>query len=224
MKHFSVQTIFVNDRPLSMAGMEFVATNSRAIDLIGTCASVDDFLTMLHDSSGEVAVIDYSIRGKDRMQGLALLGYLQRTYSDLRIVSLVSHVNPVIIRSILEQGVSAVVSKFDDVGHIITAIHVSYGGGHYLSPVIKNTLCAAGEGNQKARKLSPREIEVIRLYLSGLSIQKIAALLNKGKQTVSAQKISAMRKLGAKNDIDLIKSAAALDLVDEADVTRAILS
>ncbi|KVU27476.1 hypothetical protein WK66_10070 [Burkholderia ubonensis] len=56
---------------------------------------------------------------------------------------LTTHENPAIIRSILALDVSGVVSKFDDIGHIATAIHASYGGGNYLSPTIKSGLDAS---------------------------------------------------------------------------------
>jgi DNA-binding NarL/FixJ family response regulator len=221
MGNFSVQTVFANDRPLALAGMEYIAGNTSAIELVGVYKTTGELVSSLARQSCDVALIDYSMRGKGQMEGLALLGYLRRTFPQIGIVVLVTHENPVIIRSILARGVSSVVSKFDDIGHIVTAVHSSYGGGNYLSPTIKRTLDAVNDGeNHRAAKLSPREIEVIRLYLSGLSVNKIAERLNKGKQTVSSQKISAMKKLGVKNDVELVKCATCLDLVDEMSANR----
>ncbi|MBS6361616.1 response regulator transcription factor [Burkholderia sp.] len=215
MGKFSVQTVFANDRPLSLVGMECIAGNTSAIDLVGVYKSTGELVASLGRQNCDVALIDYSMRGKGQLEGLALLGYLRRTYPKVGVVVFVTHENPVIIRSILAKGVSGIVSKFDDIGHIVTAIHSSYGGGKYLSPAIKRALEAAnGSGSRREAKLSPREIEVIRLYLSGLSINAIATRLNKGKQTISSQKMSAMKKLGVKNDVELIKCATCLDLGD----------
>ncbi|WP_321872709.1 response regulator transcription factor [Burkholderia ubonensis] len=217
MRSFSVQTIFANDRPLAMAGMEFIAGSTSAIDLVGVSRSPGDLIASLSRQNCDVVLIDYSIRGNGQMEGLALLGYLRRTFPKIGLVVLTTHENPVIIRSILALDVSGVVSKFDDIGHIVTAIHASYGGGNYLSPTIKNGLDEVSEGESRREwKLTPREIEVIRLYLSGLSINEIAGQLKRGKQTISSQKISAMKKLGVKNDVDLIKCAIFLDLVGES--------
>ncbi|AOJ66318.1 helix-turn-helix transcriptional regulator [Burkholderia ubonensis] len=217
MGKFSVQTVFANDRPLALAGMEFIASSTSAIKLVGMYKSADELIGSLARQSCDIALIDYSMRGNGQMEGLALLGYLRRTFPKVGIVTLLTYQNPVIIRSILARGVSSVVSKFDDIGHIVTAIHSSYGGGNYLSPTIKGALddVDANRGAREAR-LSPREIGVIRLYLSGLSVNEIARLLNKGKQTISAQKASAMKKLGVKNDVELIKCATFLDLVDDS--------
>jgi two-component system capsular synthesis response regulator RcsB len=51
--------------------------------------------------------------------------------------------------------------------------------------------------------LSPKELEVIRLLASGLSLGEIARSVNRSKQTVTAQKIAAMRKLGLGDDAAL---------------------
>lgn len=169
----------------------------------------------------DVALVDYAMRGNGQMEGLALLGYLRRTYPEIGIVAMVTYENPVIIRSILERNVASVVSKFDDIGHIVTAIHACYGGGKYLSPLIKRSLETVNDGgNKRASKLSPREIEVIRLYLSGLSVSQIAERLKKGRQTISAQKVNAMKKLGVTSDVELIRCATCLDLIDEASASR----
>ncbi|EPM70213.1 LuxR family DNA-binding response regulator, partial [Pseudomonas syringae pv. actinidiae ICMP 18804] len=54
-----------------------------------------------------------------------------------------------------------------------------------------------------AERLSPRELEVLRLLSAGYTVGQIAAQLNRSKQTVSAQKVGAMRKLGLANDAAL---------------------
>ncbi|HIE4194655.1 TPA: response regulator transcription factor, partial [Burkholderia cenocepacia] len=110
-------------------------------------------------------------------------------------------------------GASSIVSKYDEVNHIVTAIHMSHGGGRYLSPIIRSGLEFEKTANGgRIAKLSPREIEIIRFYLSGLSISEIARQLKKGKQTISAQKASAMKKLGVKTNVALIQCAMSLGL------------
>jgi two-component system capsular synthesis response regulator RcsB len=52
--------------------------------------------------------------------------------------------------------------------------------------------------------LSPRETEVVQLYASGLTVGEIAQRLGRSKQTISAQKTNAMRKLGLERSVDLI--------------------
>ena len=48
---------------------------------------------------------------------------------------------------------------------------------------------------------------MVRLYVSGMSIGEIAKKLNRSKQTISSQKVTAMRKLGIMRDAELFRYA-----------------
>ncbi|WP_038716698.1 LuxR C-terminal-related transcriptional regulator, partial [Burkholderia pseudomallei] len=50
---------------------------------------------------------------------------------------------------------------------------------------------------------------------SGLSVNEIANRLKRSKQTISSQKANAMRKLGLNSDIDLLKYALKVKLVED---------
>nr|WP_269835976.1 LuxR C-terminal-related transcriptional regulator [Enterobacter ludwigii] len=53
--------------------------------------------------------------------------------------------------------------------------------------------------------MSPRELEVVRLLVQGHSVNNIAAMLCRTKQTISAQKKSAMNKIGVSSDLELFE-------------------
>jgi two-component system capsular synthesis response regulator RcsB len=55
--------------------------------------------------------------------------------------------------------------------------------------------------------LSPRELEVLKQYASGIGVTEIANLLGRSVKTNSAQKCKAMRKLALHSDTDLFKFA-----------------
>src|SRR3954469_22265160 len=62
-------------------------------------------------------------------------------------------------------------------------------------------------------KLSPREMEVLALFAEKGRIKPVAESLETSVNTVRAQKNSIMRKLGAKNAVDLVSSAIKKGLV-----------
>jgi DNA-binding NarL/FixJ family response regulator len=62
-------------------------------------------------------------------------------------------------------------------------------------------------------KLSPREQEVLALYVEMGRAKTVAELLDTAQSTVRTQKNSIMRKLGAKNTVDLVRSAIRKGLV-----------
>jgi len=72
----------------------------------------------------------------------------------------------------------------------------------------------------RATLLSQRESQVLRLYVSGMSITAIAATLHRTKQTISAQKHNAMRKLGIDSDAQLYLFALQTGLPDDLTTQR----
>ena len=69
----------------------------------------------------------------------------------------------------------------------------------YIGPSVRLALDSMGlsaSGQQRDVVLSKRELEVVRLFVSGMTITEIAAQLKRSIKTISTQKNTAMRKLG----------------------------
>ncbi|MFT4066137.1 LuxR C-terminal-related transcriptional regulator [Paraburkholderia sp.] len=88
-------------------------------------------------------------------------------------------------------------NKAKDIGHLVTAIHAVHAAARYFSSTLTGlggTVAPAQVFSRAAPELTSREVEVVRLYVGGATINEIAAQLNRTRQTVSAQKGTAMRK------------------------------
>ncbi|MNV87173.1 Transcriptional regulatory protein RcsB [compost metagenome] len=66
---------------------------------------------------------------------------------------------------------------------------------------------------ERVDSLSAREIEVLRYFLSGMTVSDIAGILNRSVKTISTHKISAMRKLGVETDHALVMFGLCHDLL-----------
>jgi two-component system capsular synthesis response regulator RcsB len=111
-------------------------------------------------------------------------------------------------------GVNCIVSRSDDFSHLVPAVHVAFAGGKYFSPAIAGLLKKGGAGGQGAPELlTVREREVVRLYVSGLTVNEVAERLHRSNKTVSTQKMSAMKKLHISNDANLFKYAMEIGLL-----------
>ena len=62
-------------------------------------------------------------------------------------------------------------------------------------------------------KLSPREREVLALYLAEGQLKRVAAVLGRSLYTIRTQHESVMRKLGARNAVELTQMAIQKGLV-----------
>jgi two-component system capsular synthesis response regulator RcsB len=118
------------------------------------------------------------------------------------------------LSGLLHLGVAAIVDKRDTANALVEAIDAVVAGRQYLSNCVRNAFDEAGSFPQpRAGILSAREWHVFRLYVQGVSLQEIAARLNRSAKTISTQKRSAMRKLGLDSDAALIIYAQQIGLV-----------
>ena len=125
--------------------------------------------------------------------------------------------NAALLKRLRELGVIAVVHKSDDLSHIGLAVqHVSR-NLEYMSPQVKialDQLRINSGGKTDEVILSKRELEVVRLFVSGMTIKEISEKLSRSIKTISTQKNTAMRKLGLERDSELFQYAQSNGLLN----------
>ena len=142
------------------------------------------------------------------------LEVIRQRYPGLRIVILTRLENAGVVHMLLSRGVHCIVSKVDELSHLLPAILRARGDGRYLSPRIEALAQAAGYGRAGLLALTLREMEVVRLFLAGLTVNEIAQRLDRSKKTISTQKGTAMLKLGVQSDIELLRYGIETGLAD----------
>lgn len=207
MKEFFVRVMVADDHPAVALGIAQALEKNSTIKVVQTVSNSTELVAALDHQPSDVLLLDYVMPGGKYGDGLALLSFLQRRYPALRIVTITMLDDPTILRALRSLGVNGILSKSDAVSHIVGAVHAAYAGAHYQSPFIKSLLQDDADAKPFVQRLTPREIEVIRLFCAGNTVNAIAQQLHRSKQTISSQKASAMKKLGLTRDIDLLRYA-----------------
>ncbi|AKG67687.1 LuxR family transcriptional regulator [Serratia fonticola] len=206
----NINIVIADDHPAILSGISYELSAIRTLSIVGKAINSTGILDVLNRTDCDVLITDYVMPGGTAGDGMAMLSFLRRNYPELKIIVFTIIDNPAIVAEILKLGVGSVLNKVEDIGHVISAIHAVYAGATYISPHFKSVAQGLG-GNMVSRttnyKLTRREAEVIRLYVSGMSVNDIASQLKRTKQTISSQKTSAMRKLQISRDADLFRFA-----------------
>ncbi|CAG9195550.1 Bacterial regulatory s, luxR family protein [Burkholderia gladioli] len=208
-----IRVILSDDHPTVLSGVRHELARVPTVEIVGSALGADELLALLERSHCDVLITDYAMPGGATVDGLPLLRQLRRGWPAMKVVVLTTIDNPALLREIAKTGVQGLLSKIDEVDHLIAATHAVYAGANYQSPSVREKLAVQASSARAVEAMTTKEAEVIRLYVSGLSISEIAAQLNRAKQTVSAQKGSAMRKLGIERDADLFQYAYETGLV-----------
>jgi two-component system, NarL family, captular synthesis response regulator RcsB len=203
-----IRVAIADDHPLLLAGLAFELSQLPGFTLVGKAQHSTELVTLLNDRAVDVVISDYTMPGGTHGDGMTLFNFIQRSFPNTRLIALTMMSHPGVIRSLLAQGVMCILSKADSLVYVADALHAALSNRRFLSPsvdtIVKMHGMESGANALPAKKLSPRELEVVRLFVSGLTVSEIAARLHRSKQTISTQKMNAMRRLGIKRDTDLI--------------------
>jgi two-component system, NarL family, captular synthesis response regulator RcsB len=217
-----INLVLADDHPVLIEGIKYALANINTLQVTGTARNSSEIVERLAEVPCDVLVTDYAMPGGTHGDGMALLSFLRRHYPRLPVIVFTTIENRAMVKEMSRMGIRSVLNKAGDVGQLVSAIHAVYAGATYFPPATKTLDFQMRDGrigDGQGRDLTRREAEVLRLYVSGLSIREIAGKLHRTKQTVSAQKMGAMRKLGIERDADLYRFAHETGLMVGSEVT-----
>src|ERR1700754_283563 len=193
----SVRVALLDDHALVLKGLSAHLEKSPSIVIVGSHASSRPFRAMLATMPVDIALIDYSL-AMDDIDGVALIKLLRASYPRMRILVVSAHDQGLVIHSLRQAGADGFVAKSQDPDEVIRAIDAVMTGREYLPPRDHDTTATA-----ELVPLSPREWEVIRQLLEGLTVGQIATRSGRSLKTISTQKTAAFRKLQIASDNEL---------------------
>lgn len=174
-----------------------------------------NLLSILASKPTDIVITDFSLSSDcSAIDGFTKLRALNGRFPDVKIVLLTSQSNTAILRSACDYGVKSIVSKSDPIEETVLACqHVMTQPGYYFSASFSHVENYLIKGKAKGSPLTPKELEVIRLFSSGYTLSEIAQRQNRTISTISTQKYNAMRRLGVSSNIELIRYAYAKGLI-----------
>ncbi|MDL5597198.1 response regulator [Bacillus subtilis] len=195
----TLRTVIVDDHPITLIGLRALLADEPDLTIVGEAHDVDSLYQLLDRQACDLLITDLMMPDSRQADGLRLVQHLRNRYPQMAIIVVTMLGNAALASSLLRLGIQGLVSKRGLLADLPRALRASL-RRPFLSESIRRQLGESeaehGKPLASAEELSPREAEVLRLYGSGMAIGEIALHLNRSKQTISAQKSSAMRKLG----------------------------
>ena len=211
--------ILLDDHEMVRQGIELGLSKEADLDVVGSFGTGRELLEALAQRPVDVVVMDF-VLGPTDIDGLSLIQTLSRRFSKCKCIVVSSHYTPATVSLALKAGSWGVLGKTRNLTELITAIRTVAQGRIYLEPCMLPALQGAQSTLEVASikskmeisspvrlnaSLTPKEQEVLRCFLDGMSVNSIAAKFSRSASTISTQKQSAYRKLGIKSDSELFK-------------------
>lgn len=204
-----------DDHPVVRAGVRALleAGGGGAWTVAAEAAGADELLGLLAVTPLDLLITDFSMPGSRAGDGLTLLGLIRRRHPQLPVIVLTMIGNPPMLRSIADTGVAGLLDKAAAATELAQAVSAVAQGQRYYGRALAAVLDPAAALARAGQALSPREAEVLRLFVAGFGVSQIAAQLHRSKQTISRQKTDAMAKLGLRNDREIYEYARSEGLL-----------
>jgi len=198
-----------DDHPFILLGVEHILLSCPDIEICFKSESIGQLLDLLADIPVDVLLCDYEFEGDPYADGLNLLDRIQRVSRDTRVVFLSAHSSTYIVSAALNAGAAGFIGKGrEGLANLAAAVRSVKCGNVYLpdslARKVESTVARTGEADASRSALSEKEATVVRMICNGMSIGAIAQRLKRSPKTVSNQKNAGMKKLGARNDVELV--------------------
>ncbi|MEO9513350.1 MAG: response regulator transcription factor [Flavobacteriaceae bacterium] len=207
-----IKVLIADNHPIVRLGVKQVLEASSDIEVIADVSTTSELFETLGKTSPDVVMLEMDI---PEINGIAALRKLKQEYPNVKSLMYSGQSEDVYALSTIRAGAFGYLAKTADLDYIITAVRKVSEGNMFITNELAQRL-AFDEGTQKPRrffrKLSSREVEVLKLLASGKRNKEVAEGLNLNEKTVSTYKARLMKKLNVDNLVDLLQQAKALEL------------
>lgn len=207
-----IKVLIADNHPIVRMGIKNVLNSVSDFEIIDDVATTTELFTKLKTLTPDVVILEMDI---PEINGIASLRKLKQEYPDIKVLIYSGQSEDVYALSTIRAGAFGYLSKTADLDYIISAVRKVSEGNMFITNELAQRL-AFDEGTQKPRrffrKLSTREVEVLKLLASGKRNKDVALGLNLNEKTVSTYKARLMKKLNVDNLVDLLQQAKALEL------------
>ncbi|MCW2268202.1 response regulator [Pseudomonas sp. JUb96] len=202
-----LKVIIADDHPIVILGVRELVERDKRFCVVGEAVCSKGLVELLEQQPVDLVITDYNMPADSPYgDGLKLVDYLKRHFPHLQLLILTMISNHLILTRLHELGVVGVIQKSQLHTEIQLALKAVAQRDQYrsLEPAKTSVVETTAGLEDRFATLSPKEFEILRLFIAGKSVSDIARSQNRSAKTISAQKISAMRKLNVTSDQDLL--------------------
>ena len=179
--------LLADDHPLFLEGVRRLLETK--YEVVGTVADGKALIIAAQHLQPDIIVADISM---PEMNGLAAAQVIRKTVPSAKFIVLSVHSDQAYAREAFRVGVRGFVSKRAAAAELLTAIKQVLDGRTYVTPLVSPETPIA---SKEAKRLTLRQLEILRMVAEGYQNKEIAQLLKISVKTVEFHKTRIMTEL-----------------------------
>jgi DNA-binding NarL/FixJ family response regulator len=208
-----MRVIIADDHGIVRSGVRMLLERQSDIQVVGEASDGAEARDMVIREKPDLAILDVKM---PKLTGLQATREIREQVPDVAVLILSMYDDDRYLFEALKAGASGYVLKAQADADLMAAVRAVEKGEPFLTPAAQRALIkdVLGEGAERSDDLTPREQEVVKLVAEAHTNKEIAEILHLSEKTVENHRSNAMKKLGMRDRVELVRYAIRKGLIE----------
>src|SRR6266496_1646806 len=208
-----MKVLIADDHGIVRSGLRMLLERQMDIEVVGEASDGAEARDIAIRERPDLAILDVKM---PKLTGLQATREIRAQAPDVAVLILSMYDDERYLFEALKAGASGYVLKAQADSDLIDAVRAVQRGEPFLTPEAQRALIqdVLGEGSARKAELTPREQEIVKLVAEAHTNREIAGILHLSEKTVENHRSNAMRKLGMRDRVELVRYAIRKGLIE----------
>ncbi len=209
----TLRVLIADDHGIVRSGLRMLLERQEDIEVIAEASDGAAARDLAIRERPDLAILDVKM---PKLTGLQATREIRIHAPEVSVLILSMYDDERYLFEALKAGASGYVLKAQADVDLIEAVRAVERGEPFLTPEAQRALIkdVLGEGTGRTNELTPREEEVVKLVAEAHTNKEIAEVLHLSEKTVENHRSNAMRKLGMRDRVELVRYAIRRGLIE----------
>ncbi len=208
-----IKICIADNQPIVHYGIKNYFEGKSDFSIVGNVKTFNGVLETIENRFFDILIVDLDVDG---FSTINMIKSFIKNYPKTKVLIFSGLTENMYAPNAIKAGASTYISKNNELEILENAIIRVQNGEIFYSEQVKKKIDLITKQTKKERlykKLSSREIEVLRFLSAGRKNKEIAETLNLNEKTISTYKLRLLNKLNVTNLVDLVNKAKTLDVL-----------
>ncbi len=208
-----MRIVIADDHGIVRSGIRLLLERQPGLEVVAEAADGIEARDVVVSERPDLAILDVKMPG---LTGLQATREIKAQVPDTAVLILSMHDDERYLFEALKAGASGYVLKSQADEELLEAIRAIERGDPFLTPSAQQSLIRdlLERGEPDNPELTPREEEIVKLVAEANTTREIAAMLHLSEKTVENHRGNAMKKLGMRDRVELVRYAIRRGLIE----------